>query len=58
MTCGKFRYTKREAAEILNRFRHHCRIRGDRKPQRKYFCEDCKAWHLTSQKNIKERIDG
>lgn len=57
--CDKKGYSsEREANEALNMGKHH-RTTGnrrlnkkkDKRLTRKYWCEECTAWHLTSKRN-------
>lgn len=48
--CNKRCYTEREANEVLNIVHGSHQRKGRKKkvPKRKYYCEECAAWHLTS----------
>ena len=55
----KICYNKREANEIVNSLRHHKykRIRinkGDKKPNRAYYCQFCDSYHLTSKSTFRD----
>ena len=57
VTCedtGKICYSGREAGEIINSTKHHHRNdhlgRSKKFPRRKYYCNDCGYYHLTSMK--------
>ncbi len=43
---GKICYTKREANETLKGAKNH-NNRSKKIPVRKYFCEECRCYHLT-----------
>lgn len=49
--CGKQCYTKREAGEQLSRLKGHRTSshigRGNTKPKRSYYCNDCGYYHVT-----------
>lgn len=49
MSCNKYCYTEREAGEILNKIhgKHYGCGKKKEVPKRKYYCDDCKAYHLT-----------
>jgi hypothetical protein len=49
--CGKVSFGYREAVKKLSRYHNgHHSLRIDKIPKRVYYCKECKAWHLTSQK--------
>ena len=49
--CSKIAYGYRAAHEALGWARGHHRSKYRKKiPKRAYYCEECKQWHLTSQK--------
>ena len=54
MESGKVCYSGREAGEIINSGKRHHKSdhcgRGKEFPRRKYFCKDCRYYHLTSMK--------
>jgi hypothetical protein len=50
--CTKVRYDKRDAQTALNNALVSKKKR--RKEKRIYYCEACKAWHLTSKENEKK----
>jgi uncharacterized protein YlaI len=48
--CDKISLTAREANGILNDARkRHYTSRRKKIPIRKYWCDECEAWHLTSK---------
>lgn len=51
MVCQKVGYkTKKEAATALNRIsKSHNRM--EKYPNRKYYCDNCSQWHLTSKED-------
>lgn len=54
--CGKKCFKKREADGALrqNENNHH---RGYRREVRRYFCEECQCWHLTSKPEKEEDME-
>ena len=54
---GKICYTEREAGIAINEAKKHHRSNNDNSskkiPMRKYFCEKCGSYHLTSHKSLK-----
>lgn len=54
--CNKVCFSKIEAQAFLNNIHEHHR-RKYRKEQRKYYCGNCKAWHVTSQPEREETLD-
>jgi hypothetical protein len=47
--CTKQSLTERDANTILHNARKHRRRWPKKIPKLKYWCEECEAWHLTSQ---------
>lgn len=51
MSCSKEKFDKKSAKTVLN----HCK--KEHRPEcRIYFCEECVAWHLTSEPEYEERL--
>lgn len=54
--CDKKSYTKTDAAYVVNYARtgpggrHY---KSKKRPVRYYYCVECRAWHVTSQKREK-----
>jgi hypothetical protein len=62
MGCGKKCYSLAEAGRVLNlakKNRHRSTFHRDKRPIRKYWCKECKAYHVTSEfkKSEKKRHD-
>lgn len=53
MECNKVSFTYKQAATALNQAKKH-RQRGNKRRQesRKYYCHECKSWHLTSKAEL------
>jgi len=52
MPCTKVKFTAEKADDALSRayFAHKFMIKGAKRNEcRKYYCEECKAYHLTSK---------
>ena len=49
--CAKIAMAYAEAHRLLNVAHGRHNNRAKKIPQRVYYCEECKAWHLTSQKH-------
>jgi hypothetical protein len=45
--CAKISFSYRKARETINDA-HKGKARHKKIPKRAYFCDKCKAWHLTS----------
>ena len=52
--CNKISLTERDANTILHNARKNRRSWPKKIPKRKYWCDECEAWHLTS-KPMKEK---
>ena len=61
-TSGKICYSRKKAGEVVNLYhRRRYRLESGRKgrkgdciPQRVYFCEDCKTYHVTHLKYYRD----
>lgn len=52
MACGKKIHDKQNAENILFWVKKgHSNRMGDKKTTRKYYCNECQGWHLTSMSN-------
>lgn len=49
--CGKKPLTKEKAEGILYAARNLPNRMRDKVVRRKYFCKECDAWHLTSERS-------
>lgn len=50
MGCNKISFTREGAEAALGIIRSRKNNKkAEKKPCRKYYCNDCEAWHLTSQ---------
>ena len=45
--CEKIAYSYRRAGEVLNAA-HKRNTRKKKIPKRRYYCDKCRQWHLTS----------
>lgn len=54
--CGKRNLGYREAHELINAAKHSKFQKQKKIPKRAYYCDVCRAWHLTSQAFYEETV--